>query len=138
MVSFEATSVSAAKPETIWRLWADVPRWSDAEHMVKAELRGPFAPGSTIRSKAKGLPASTLRITSVDEPLSWVDEARSPGLRMTFDHILEPTPSGTVVTERARLDGLLAPIAGAILGRKLRALLKNSTRYLAEAATDEP
>src|SRR3712207_8921406 len=39
-------------------------------------------------------------ITRVDRPRVWVDEARSPGVRMTFDHVVEPAGDRTTLTGR--------------------------------------
>ena len=82
MVLFESASMSTSEAAVIWQLWADVSRWAEADHILAARIDGPFAVGSTIHSQAKGLPASKLLITLVDEPRLWIDEARSPGLRM--------------------------------------------------------
>src|SRR6266571_30522 len=67
-----------------------------------------FRPGGTIVSKAKGLPRTTLTITRVEPPHVWVDASRSPGVQMTFEHVIEPGEAGTELTERVLIGGPLA------------------------------
>ena len=41
-------------------------------------------------------------------PSSFASEARLPGARLRFEHVIEPAGSGCRVTHRAELDGPLA------------------------------
>src|SRR3954471_3643828 len=100
MPTYGASAVSRAHAGAAWDVWIDVARWSEAEHIESARIDGEFRPGAVITSKARGLPRSTLKVTQVEPPALWVDESRSPGVRMTFDHVIEPTPDGTMLTER--------------------------------------
>ncbi|MDP9223326.1 MAG: SRPBCC family protein [Actinomycetota bacterium] len=134
MVSYEASSVSRASPEKVWEAWIDVASWSKYEHIEFARLDGEFRPDAIITSKAKGFPRSTLTITRVDPPRLWVNESRSPGVRMTFEHVIEPGEAGTELTERVLIRGPLARPVGILMGRKLKALFATSVAHVARRA----
>lgn len=90
MLCYSGSAVTQANPQDVWAMWVDVARWRDGDVIESARLDGDFQEGSTIVSKAKGFPASTLTITRVEPPRLWVNESRIPGLRMTFEHVIEP------------------------------------------------
>src|SRR2546423_1387222 len=81
--------------------------WSAYDPIEAARVDGAFQPGAAITSKAKGFPSSTLTVTRVEPPSLWVDESRSPGMRISFDHVLEPAEGGTRLTERVHISGPL-------------------------------
>jgi Polyketide cyclase / dehydrase and lipid transport len=134
MVSYERKAVSQASPEAVFAVWTNVEGWTDLDQMQSASINGPFRIGATIRSKAKGFPASTLTVTRVEPPGLWVDVSRAPGLRMTFDHVVESDPKGTVLTERVTMTGPLARVVGPLMRRKLEALFAATTSHLAAQA----
>jgi hypothetical protein len=134
MLTLEACATTTATPEQVWAQWTDVAQWTQGDVIEEAALDGAFAVGSTIRTKAKGFPRSTLTITVVDRPHLWVDESRAPGLRMTFEHVIEPGATGTKVTERALISGALAPVVGRLMRARLERLLAASTADLASRA----
>jgi hypothetical protein len=53
---------------------------------------------------------------------------------MTFEHVIEPSTTGTKVTERALISGALAPVVGRLMSGKLERLLAASTADLASRA----
>jgi len=132
--SYEASGVSRAAPDKVWSAWVDVASWSESEHIDSARLDGEFQPGGIITSKAKGFPRSTLTITRVEPPRVWVDESHSPGVKMTFEHIIEEGKDGTELTERVLIRGPLARLVGALMRRKLEALLAVSVAEVARRA----
>ena len=134
MISYEASTVAKAAPEQAWAAWIDVASWSEAEHIESARLDGKFRSGGTIVSKAKGLPRTTLTITRVEPPHVWTDESRSPGVRMTFEHLIEPGEAGTELTERVLIRGPLAWFIGPLMRRKLKALFGASVAHVARRA----
>jgi hypothetical protein len=134
MPSYEASEVAQAAPEAVWAAWVDVASWSESEHIESARLDGEFGPGGVIATKAKGLPRSTLSITHVEPPRLWVDESRSPGVKMTFEHIIEPGEAGTELTERVVIRGPLARFVGILMRRKLEALFAVSVAHVARRA----
>ena len=134
MLSYEASAVAQATPEDVWSAWVDVASWSESEHIESARLDGEFRPGGVIATKAKGFPRSTLTITRVEPPRLWVDESRSPGVHMTFEHTIEPGEAGTELTERVLIRGPLARLVGALIRGRLEALFAASVAHVARQA----
>lgn len=127
---YGATRESAASPDAIWDAWTDVASWAGSDHIESAEIDGPFQAGAVIRSKSNGLPASKLTVTRVERPRLWVDETRSPGVRMTFEHLIEPHGGGSRLTERVVMRGPLAFLVAPLLRRRLLALFEASLEYV--------
>jgi hypothetical protein len=134
MPPYEASAVTKASAEAAWRTWTDVQGWSAYDHIESARVDGDFQPGAIIASKAKGLPGGKLTVTRVEPPGLWVDESRSPGMRMTFDHVIEPCEGGTRLTERVRISGPLGRALGPLMRRKLEALFAASVAAVARQA----
>ena len=134
MPSYEASAVTNASADAAWSAWTDVEGWSAYDHIEAARVDGAFQPGAAITSKAKGFPSSTLTVTRVEPPSLWVDESRSPGMRMSFDHVLEPGEGGTRLTERVHISGPLGRALGPLMRRKLEALFAASVAAVARQA----
>jgi hypothetical protein len=100
----------------------------------RAHLNGDFQARSTIVSKPRGFPASTLTITRVDRPRVWVGESGVPGWRMTVEHLIERDVGGTKLTERMWISGPLGRLIGSVLRRRLAALLVAMTEQIARQA----
>jgi hypothetical protein len=132
--SYEASVLTNASAGAAWRAWTDVESWSRYDHIDTARVDGVFQPGAAITTKAKGFPSSTLTVTCVEPPSLWVDESRSPGIRMSFDHVIEPGEGGTRLTERVRMSGPLARALGPLMRRKLEALFAASVTAVARQA----
>jgi hypothetical protein len=83
------TRGTAATPEAIWRLWAEVPnrtRWDDA--LERITLEGPFQSAAAGIVKLRGQPERRLRLCSVTGPTSPV---LAPVLRRILQRELPPT-----------------------------------------------
>lgn len=126
--------MSSADSQAVWTAWTDIAGWSTYEHIESASIDGEFRPGAVITSKARGFPTSTLTVSRVEPPELWVDESRSRGVRMTFDHVVEVNPGGTLLTERVVISGPLAGIVAPVVRRRLEALLATSVACVARAA----
>jgi hypothetical protein len=102
---------------------------------VAAELHGPtFEVGNTVTTKVKGFPAGTSTITVVEPPRLWVGVAKSPGLTMTYEHVVEPVETGSVLTERAIISGAFAALVGRLIGRRLESTFAATTAHCAALA----
>lgn len=134
MPAYEVSVSSSASPEAAWRAWTDVPGWTRNDAIESAEIDGEFRTGAVIKSKAKGFPSSTLTVTGVEFPRLWADESRSPGVRMTFDHVIEPRERGIHLTERVVISGPLARLIGPLVRRRLETLFASSVAYIARVA----
>jgi hypothetical protein len=141
MPSYEASSVTPASADAAWTAWTDVERWSRYDHIESAQIDGEFRVGALITTKAKGFPSSKLTVTRAERPTLWVDESRSPGMRMIFDHVIETAEGGTQLTERVRIIGPLARVFGPLLRRRLEVMFATSVAAVArdaEAAAEPP
>jgi hypothetical protein len=138
MVSYQVSGDSEAAPNKVWAAWIDVASWSESEHIESARLNGKFRPGGIITIKTKGLPRSTLKLTDVEPPRLWVDESRWPGVKMTFEHVIEPRGAGTELTERVLIRGPLGRLVGILMRRKLEALFAASVAHIARRAEQVP
>ncbi len=136
MLSYKVSAVSRAAPADVWAAWIDVASWSASDHIESAQLDGEFRPGSVISSKARGFPGSTLTITRVEPTRLWVDESRSLGMRMTFDHTIEAGDDGTTLTESVVIRGPLGHLVGRLMRRKLEALFAASVAEVARRAEE--
>src|SRR5919204_4360349 len=97
MWSTEHSVETSASRESIWRLWADVAGWPGWNaDLARAELEGPFAPGSTIRMTSKEGETVDLRIAEAVEPIEFVDEANFANIVVRTTHRIEPTDSDRV------------------------------------------
>jgi len=134
VLSYEASTVTKASAEAAWTAWTDVESWSAYDHIESARIDGAFGPGAVITSKARGFPGSSLTVTRAEPPSLWVDESRSAGVKMIFDHVIEPGEDGTRLTERVRISGLLGRAFGPLMRRKLEALFAASVAAVARQA----
>jgi Polyketide cyclase / dehydrase and lipid transport len=134
MLSYDASTITRADPGAAWAAWTDVGSWSAYEHIESASIDGEFRVGARITTKAKRFPRSSLTVTHADRPHVWTDESRSPGMRMTFDHVIEPDESGTRLTERVQIAGPLGHLLGPLMRRRLEALFATSVAAVARQA----
>ena len=135
MPTYQASATTNASADAVWEAWIDVAGWSRFNHIESASINGEFRPGAAIVSKAKGLPRSRLIVTQVEPPRLWVDESRFPGMRMTFEHTIEPGADGTTLTERVDIAGPLGQVVAPLLRRKLEALFEASVAAVAGSAS---
>ena len=107
---FEHSAISDADPAAIWQRYLDVEHWSDwSRHGVeRSSIDGPFEVGTEGRSKAPGSMTLKFRLVAVEPESMFATEAKLPGAQLRFEHVIEPSGSGSQVTHRAALDGPLA------------------------------
>jgi Polyketide cyclase / dehydrase and lipid transport len=107
MWTTEASTISSAKPETIWSLYSAVETWPQWDHSLESsQLHGSFRVGSYGEMTIKGAPAPLrFKLTEVKALVVFADETALPGATVHFVHTLEPTPEGTRITHRASITG---------------------------------
>jgi uncharacterized membrane protein len=126
-----ATTVEiSAPPQRVWEVMTDVESWPSWTASVTSVTRledGPLRVGATARIRQPRLSETTWTVTALHpgESFTWV--ATSPGVRITAEHRVRPTPSGTVATLAVTQEGLLARLMSPFLARL-------TDRYLAMEA----
>jgi hypothetical protein len=130
---FGGSSHSSASVEDVWAVWTNPAEWP-GDVMVMAKIDGPFAVGAKITMRVKGHPPLRLTVTQVDAPKLWTGVAGLPGLTETIDHLIEPTDSGTLLTQRTVFTGPLASIAARVLGGTVRKTFEATTAHFGRLA----
>ena len=129
-----------ASPDRTWGVLAALGDWP-AWHPSISEFAGFPSAGERLRFRAQspeGGGAVTLKPTVLDaEPdrlLRWRGHFLVRGLfDATHEFHLEPTPSGTRVTQRERFSGVLVPLMGGVLARTERDNLRADQALKARA-----
>jgi uncharacterized protein YndB with AHSA1/START domain len=121
MWAVEHSIETSARPEAVWRLWADVERWADWNTGVeRIELRGPFAAGSTILMTPPGDEPVELRIAEASEPQLFIDEADGGDFVVRTTHRVETVGDGrSRITYRMEITGPAADTVGPEIGPEI-------------------
>jgi hypothetical protein len=130
---FGGSSQSSASAEDVWAVWTNPAEWP-GDVIVMAKIDGLFAVGAKITMRVKGHPPLRLTVTRVEAPVLWTGVARVPGLTETIDHLIEPTDSGTLITQRTVFTGPLASIAARALGGTVRKTFEATTTHFGRLA----
>ena len=130
---FGGSSHSSASAEDVWAVWTNPAEWP-GDVIVMAKIDGPFAVGAKITMRVKSHPPLRLTVTRVEAPMLWTGVARVPGLTETIDHLIEPTDSGTLITQRTVFTGPLASIAARALGGTVRKTFEATTAHFGRLA----
>jgi hypothetical protein len=130
---FGGSSHSSASAEEVWAVWTNPAEWSGGV-IATAKIDGAFAVGAKITTRVKGYPPLTSTVARIDPQSMWTGVAKVPGLTQTIEHLVEPTESGTLLTERTVFTGPLASIAARVLGGRLRKTFVATTEHCARLA----
>jgi uncharacterized protein YndB with AHSA1/START domain len=123
--------VSGASPQKIWQLWADVEHWRDWDQAIEwSRIDGEIAPGTKGELKPKQGPRSIFTIVEVEPERKFTDTTKLPGCNLAFIHEIEPSPAGTKITHRIRMEGITTPLFAQILGKKFLRELPVAVRNL--------
>ena len=136
MWEYQHSIETAATPEAVWRLWADVDNWAvwNAE-IEKIEIDGPFAVGSQITMTPPGDEPVLLRIAEAVEGELFVDEARFDTLVLRTTHRIEPLGQDRIrVVYRMEISGAGSDEAGPQIGPAVTADWPDTMAALARLA----
>lgn len=145
MSHWETTSVLEADvtPTAVWeRAYADAaawPRWN--AEIKRARLDGPLTLGATARIVFRTGLRLRFRVVELEDGRLFTDESRLPGARMGHRHLVEPSASGSRLTNTIYIEGPLAPLWRRILGPAAARTLPEAQRAavaLAGATGSEP
>jgi hypothetical protein len=131
--SFEGSCPSTATPDQAWAVWTDPPKWLGGP-IEAARLHDRFELGGKITTKVKGNRPLTSTITRIEAPHLWVGVAKAPGVTMTIDHVIDPTETGILLTERLTFSGPLAGLVSRLMGRRIESTFRATTAHGAELA----
>ncbi|MFF4422851.1 SRPBCC family protein [Streptomyces sp. NPDC001549] len=136
MWEYEHSIETAAAPEAIWRLWADVENWGawNAE-IEKIEIGGPFSAGTEITMTPPGDDPILLRIAEAVEGERFVDEARFGDILLRTTHRIDPIGQDRIrVVYRMEITGSGADEVGPQIGPGITADWPDTMASLAELA----
>jgi Polyketide cyclase / dehydrase and lipid transport len=132
----EQSIETTASPEAIWRLWSDVPGWSDwIADIEQIAISGPFAAGGTITMTPAGQDPVELRIAEAVEPEMFVDEADLGEVVVRTIHRVERREGDrNRVVYRMEISGPAADTVGPELGPQISGDFPETLAALVEHA----
>ncbi len=136
MTNIEASAITRARPEEVWKLWADAPGWSRwDEDVLWCRLDGPFAAGTRGEMKPRGGPRVKFQILDARPGHGFTDRSYLPLCKLDFSHRIEPAAGGGLrLTHQVCFSGPLAFLFGRVIGAKIRAGLPHAVEKLARLA----
>ncbi len=101
MTHFSIAVEIQASPDRVWTVLRDIerwPEWTPTVTSIQRLDRVPLAVGSRARIRQPKLPPAEWQVTELDEGRSFTWVTRSPGVRVTARHWVEPKEGGSRVT----------------------------------------
>src|ERR1700730_16652222 len=83
---------------------------------VQRRERGPFALGSSADVRQPRLRPAVWQVTALQDQRNFTWTTRSPGLRMSAGHWVEPQGAGSRVVLSLELSGFIAPLVAWLYG----------------------
>lgn len=118
------TSVRIAAPaRSVWDVLIDVerwPEWTESMSTVKRLEDGPFGVGGTARITQPKMRPALWTVTECDPGRSFTWASTSPGVRVVAGHQLEEQDGVTTATLSVQMSGVLAGLAGVLVGSRVR------------------
>lgn len=132
----EHTEVTAASPEAVWGVIAEVDRWPSWNPGYRAaHLDGPIEVGTVGTVTLANGGQREFTIVEAKPQASLVLGGSGPGVRLRFHHAIEPLPTGGArVSMAATLDGPFTPIFSRLFGPALAGYYPTAVRQLVAAA----
>ena len=131
-----ATLDTPAPSPTVWeRAYVDAaawPRWN--RELRRATLDGPLANGAEARIAFRTGLRLRFRVVEFEDGRLFTDEARLPGARMGHRHLVEPTATGSRLTNTIYIEGALAGLWRRVLGPAAARSLPEAQRAIADLA----
>ena len=136
--SIQASIDIATRPEVVYAIWADVPRWPQWDPDTReAWLDGPLAVGAKGRLKPRKGFAVPMRVTDALAGERFTVECLVLGNVMRFEHILRPVQGGVEVIHRVSFHGWLAGWLMRTVGQDVRRGLPVTLRGLKALAEQD-
>ncbi|MCW2765523.1 MAG: hypothetical protein JWO11_1482 [Nocardioides sp.] len=114
-------STSIAAPQAFFAKWVDHdtwPTWSPDTEWVRVD--GPVRTGTTGVLKPKGGPRVKFTVSACEPGREYTDTTKLPGATLVFLHTATATPEGTDLRVLVTMDGPLARVWAAVMGKGFR------------------
>lgn len=135
MWSTEFSIKTKATKDSVWRLWADVGKWSKWDDSVEAsKIDGDFAEGATGVLKPKGGPKTKFRIVKAVEGSGFVNRSRLPLCSIDFIHEIKEIDDEIEITHRIVIKGALSAFFSKVMGRNMSRDLPRAVQNLIKMA----
>ena len=138
MSRWETTSTLEAgvTPASIWeKAYANADAWPKWNAEIKrASLDGPLGLDATAKIVFGTGLRLRFRVVEFEDGRLFTDESRLPGARMGHRHLVEPTDTGSRLTNTIYIEGPLAPIWRRIMGPAAARTLPGAQRAVVELA----
>jgi carbon monoxide dehydrogenase subunit G len=139
--SFVSTVNIDAAPEKVFAILCDVERWPDWTSTMISVRRaesGAIAVGSTARVRQPRLRPAVWQVTQFEDNRNFTWTTRSPGLRMTAGHSIEPRGTGTRVALSFELSGFIAPLVSRLYGGLIERYINTESQALKKRSESAP
>jgi hypothetical protein len=130
-----------AASEKVFAILCDVERWPDWTSTMISVRRvesGAFAVGSTARVRQPRLRPAVWLVTQFEHNRNFTWDTRSPGLRMTAGHSIEPHGTGTRVVLSFELSGFIAPLVSRLYGGLIERYINTESQGLKKRSESAP
>ncbi len=104
-------------PAAVWPLYANVDRWPEWDEAIdRVDIDGEFVVGSTGTMHLHHIGPVPFCLTAMEVERRFADESTFNGMTITFDHLIEPTDSGCLISHFVTIDGPNVDQVGPIMG----------------------
>jgi Polyketide cyclase / dehydrase and lipid transport len=136
---FSHTLRTPASAAAIWHIWTDVPNWKTWDDGLKtAELKGPFAAGTTGTLIPDKGPTTKFSLTEVVPGVSYTLRTKLPLGSLFIKRTLTSQNGQTTFTHEVLFKGFTKGLFGRALGRKYRAILPDVMNKIKTLAESKP
>lgn len=121
---FWHTIETSASPETIWKIWTDVPHWKDWDDGLKdAKLKGDFSKGTKGFIFPKKGRKTKFKIVELEEGKSYTFKTNLPLGSLFVKRTLVVKNGKTFFTHEVWFKGITKGIFAKVLGKDFRKIL---------------
>lgn len=124
-------------PAQVWALWEDVETWPLWDNEVDwVRLKGPFENGTRGRLKPASGPAMAFELADVVPNRRFSTRTRMPLTDVVFEHeyLVEEASGPARIRHSVIMAGLLTPLFGQVMGRPIKAHLRETMLKLSDHA----
>ena len=131
-----ASLATEAAPAAVWeKAYVDASAWPLWNRELKrASLDGPLAAGAEAKIVFRSGLRLCFRVVEFEDGRLFTDESRLPGARMGHRHEIEPTATGSRLTNTIYIEGPLAGLWRRILGPAAVRSLPGAQQAIADLA----